>query len=67
MTFYILKTKIIFSRIFYEENCLNKIMTIFMQIIFNTKKFLSYFEKNFNNSTYRKILKNTSSRAQNVF
>jgi hypothetical protein len=67
MTFYILKKNIIFSQIFYEENCLNKIMTILIKIISNTKKFLSYFEENINDSTYRKTLQNTSFRAQNVF
>ncbi len=67
MTYYILKKNIIFSRIFYEKNCLNKIMTIFMQIILNTKKFLNFFEKNIDDSTCRKMLKNTLFRAQNVF
>jgi hypothetical protein len=45
MTFYILKKDIIFFRIFYKKNYLNKIMTIFMRIISNTKIFLNFFEK----------------------
>jgi hypothetical protein len=63
MTYYILKKNIIFFRVFYEKNCLNKIMTIFMRIILNTKKFLSFFEENTDDLTYRKTLKNTSFRA----
>jgi hypothetical protein len=66
MTFYILKKNIIFFRIFYEKNCLNKIMTIFMRIIPNTRKFLNFFEENIDDSTCRKTLKNTLFRAQNV-
>ncbi len=66
MTYYILKKDIIFFRIFYEENCSNKIMTIFMRIISNTKKFLNFFEENIDDSTCRKTLKNTPFRAQNV-
>ncbi len=66
MTFYILKRNIIFFRIFYKKNYLNKIMTIFMRIILNTRKFLNFFEENIDDSTCRKTLKNTSSRAQNV-
>jgi hypothetical protein len=66
MTFYILKKDIIFFRISYEENCSYKIMTIFMRIISNTKKLLNFFEKNIDDSTCRKTLKNTSFRAQNV-
>jgi hypothetical protein len=66
MTYYILKKDIIFFRIFYEENCLNKIMTIFMRIISNMKNFLSFFKKNIDDLTCQKKLKNTLSRAQNV-
>ncbi len=66
MTFYISKKNITFSRIFYEENCLNKITMIFMQNILNTKKFLNYFEENIDDRTCLKTLKNTLSRAQNV-
>jgi hypothetical protein len=62
-----LKKDIIFFRIFYEKNCSNKIITIFMRIISNTRKFLNFFEENINNLTCRETLKNTSSRAQNVF
>jgi hypothetical protein len=66
MTFYILKRNIISSRIFYEKNCSNKIMTIFMQIIFNTRKFLNFFEKVINDLICRRTLKITSFRAQNI-
>ncbi len=66
MTYYILKKNIEFSQIFDEKNCSNKIMMIFMRDILNTKKFLSYFEKNIDDRTCRKTLKNTLSRAQNV-
>ncbi len=67
MTFYILKKNIIFFRIFYKKNYLNKIITLFMRIILNTRKFLSFFEKHINDLTCRKTLKNTLFRAQNVF
>jgi hypothetical protein len=66
MTFYISKKNIIFSRIFYEENDLNKITMIFMRDISNMKKSLNYFEENIDDRTYRKKLKNTLSRAHNV-
>jgi hypothetical protein len=66
MTFYISKKNIIFSRIFYEKNCSNKITMILMRNISNMKKFLSYFEKNIDDRTCRKTLKNTLSRARNV-
>jgi hypothetical protein len=66
MTFYTSKKNIIFSRVFYEKNCLNKITMIFMRNILNMKKFLSYFEKNIDDRTCRKTLKNTLSRARNV-
>jgi hypothetical protein len=42
-------------------------MTIFIRIISNTRKFLNFFEKNIDDSTCRKMLKNTSFCAQNVF
>jgi hypothetical protein len=45
MTFYILKKDIISFQIFYEKNCLNKIMTIFMRIISNTRKFWTCSKK----------------------
>jgi hypothetical protein len=38
----------------------------FMRIISSTRKFLSFFEENIDDSTCRKTLKNTSFRAQNV-
>ncbi len=66
MTFYISKKNIIFSRMFYEENCSNKITMIFMQKHFEYKNFLSYFEENIDDRTCQKTLKNTLSRAQNV-
>jgi hypothetical protein len=66
MSFYISKKNIIFSRIFYEENCSNKITMIFMRNILNMKKSLSYFEENIDDRTCRRTLKNTLSRAQNV-
>ncbi len=40
MTYYILKKDIIFSRIFYEENCSNKIMMIHMRVFFEYEKIL---------------------------
>jgi hypothetical protein len=46
MTFYISTKNITFSRIFYEENCSNKITMIFMRNILNTRKSLNYFEEN---------------------
>jgi hypothetical protein len=52
-----LKKNIIFFRILYEKNCSNKIMTIFMRIISNTKKFLSFFEENIDDSTCWKTFK----------
>jgi hypothetical protein len=66
MIFYISKKNIIFSRIFYEENCSNKITTTLMQNISNMKKFLSYFEENTDDRTCRRTLKNTLSRARNI-
>ncbi len=66
MTYCTLKKCIIFSRIFYEENCSNKIMMIYMRDISSTKKFLSFFEKNTDDLTCQKTFVNTSFRAQNV-
>jgi hypothetical protein len=66
VTFYTSKKNITFSRVFYEENCSNKITMSFMRNILNTRKFLSYFEENIDDRTCRKKLKNTLSRARNV-
>jgi hypothetical protein len=66
MTFYISNKNIIFSRIFYEENCSNKITMILMRNISSMRKFLNYFEENIDDRTCRRTLENTLSRARNV-
>jgi hypothetical protein len=66
MTFYTSKRNIIFSRVFYKENCSNKITMIFMRNISNMKIFLNYFEENIDDRTCRKTLKNTLFHARNV-
>jgi hypothetical protein len=66
MTFYISKKNIIFSRIFYEKNCSNRITMILMRNILNMKKSLSYFEENIDDRICRETLKNTLSRTRNV-
>jgi hypothetical protein len=66
MTFYISKKNIVFSRVFYEESCSNKITMIFMRNISNMKKLLRYFKKNIDDRICRRTLKNTLFRARNV-